>query len=60
LLKPGRIGVKIVLIEYRLEQNMTELQATKTGPSSSAKTAVGRLFVLELSGDRIHSMNLDG
>src|SRR5580704_10987153 len=38
---------------------MTELQATKT-PSSSAKTAVGRLFVLELSGDRIHSMNLDG
>src|ERR1700746_2614069 len=39
---------------------MTELQATKTGPSSSAKTAVGRLFVLELSGDRIHSMNLDG
>ncbi|MFZ0988370.1 MAG: 3-hydroxyacyl-CoA dehydrogenase, partial [Xanthobacteraceae bacterium] len=39
---------------------MTELQATKTGPSSSAKTAVGRLFVLELSGDRIHSMNVDG
>jgi hypothetical protein len=37
---------------------MTELQATKTGLSSSA--AVGRLFVLELSGDRIHSMNLDG
>src|SRR5260370_42500049 len=39
---------------------MTELQATKTGRSSSAKAAVGRLFVLELSGDRIHSMNLDG
>ena len=39
---------------------MTELQATKTGPSSGAKTTVGRLFVLELSGDRIHSMNLDG
>jgi sugar lactone lactonase YvrE len=39
---------------------MTELQATKTRLSSSAKTAVGRLFVLELSGDRIHSMNLDG
>src|SRR5271166_46745 len=39
---------------------MTELQATKTGLSSSAKTALGRLFVLELSGDRIHSMNLDG
>jgi hypothetical protein len=39
---------------------MTELQATKTGLSSSAQTAVGRLFVLGLSGDRIHSMNLDG
>src|ERR1700747_1024790 len=39
---------------------MTELQATKTGLSSSAKTAIGRLFVLELSGNRIHSMNLDG
>ena len=39
---------------------MTELHATKTGLSSSAKTAVGRLFVLELSGNRIHSMNLDG
>src|SRR6476469_686520 len=41
-------------------KDMTELQATKTGPSSNAKTAVARLFVLELSGDRIHSMNLDG
>jgi hypothetical protein len=49
-----------LLIENRPEPNMTELQATKTGLSSSAKTAVGRLFVLELSGDRIHSMNLDG
>jgi hypothetical protein len=39
---------------------MTELQATKTGPSSSANAAVGRLFVLELSGDRIHSMKPDG
>src|SRR6201988_3392828 len=38
---------------------MTELQATETGLSSSAKTAIGRLFVLELSGNRIHSMNLD-
>jgi hypothetical protein len=52
-----RIVVRIMLI--KLEPNMTELQAAKTGPSSSA-TAVGRLFVLELSGDRIHSMNLDG
>jgi len=39
---------------------MTELQATKTGPSSSANAVIGRLFVLELSGDRIHSMNIDG
>jgi hypothetical protein len=39
---------------------MTELQATKTELSFSAKTTVGRLFVLELSGDRIHSMNIDG
>src|SRR5580692_7050003 len=52
-----RVVVRIMLI--KLEPNMTELQAAKTGPSSSA-TAVGRLFVLELSGDRIHSMNLDG
>src|SRR4029077_10212207 len=44
----------------RPEPKMTELQATKTGLSSSAQTAVGRLFVLGLSGDRIHSMNLDG
>src|SRR5262250_2513189 len=39
---------------------MTELQATKTGPSSSANAVIGRLFVLELSGDRIHSMKIDG
>jgi hypothetical protein len=58
--KPDGSFVRILLIENRPEPNMTELQATKTGLSSSAKTAVGRLFVLELSGDRIHSMNLDG
>jgi DNA-binding beta-propeller fold protein YncE len=39
---------------------MTELQATKTGPSSSANAAIGRLFVLELNAGRIHSMNPDG
>ena len=39
---------------------MTELQATKTGPSSSANAAVGRLFVLELNAGRIHTMNTDG
>jgi hypothetical protein len=39
---------------------MTELQATKTGPSSSANAAVGRLFVLELNAGLIHTMNPDG
>ena len=38
---------------------MTVLQATKTKPSPSA-TRRGHLFFLELSGDRIHSMNPDG
>src|SRR6478752_3401566 len=28
--------------------------------TSNGKATVGRLFVLELSGDRIHSMNPDG
>src|ERR1700756_4538922 len=39
---------------------MTELSTTKGKPGSGGKTATARLFVLELSGDRIHSMNLDG
>src|SRR6516164_3429351 len=39
---------------------MTELQATKTGRSSSADAAVGRLFVLELNAGLIHTMNPDG
>src|SRR5499426_4930008 len=38
---------------------MTLLQATRTTASSDA-TRSGRLFLLELSGDRIHSMNPDG
>src|SRR4051794_40652567 len=40
-------------------QTMTVLQATRTKASSGA-TRSGRLFLLELSGDRIHSMNPDG
>jgi hypothetical protein len=47
------------VIEYRLEPNMTELQATKKRPSST-KTAAGRLFVLELNAGVIHTMNTDG
>ena len=38
---------------------MTVLEATKSKVSSGA-TRSGRLFLLELSGDRIHSMNPDG
>src|SRR5262245_20479275 len=40
-------------------QIMTVVQATKA-KTSSAATRTGRLFVLELSGDRIHTMNPDG
>ena len=39
---------------------MTELQATMSRPASNAKTAMSRLFVLELNAGRIHSMNTDG
>src|SRR5947208_17171700 len=41
---------------------MTEALATnsKLKPRSGRKGAVGRLFVLELSGGRIHSMSPDG
>ena len=38
---------------------MTALKATKS-KNSSGVTRSGRLFVIELSGDRIHSMNPDG
>src|SRR5215813_3954790 len=38
---------------------MTVLQATRSKTSSDV-TRSGRLFVLELSGDRIHTMNPDG
>jgi len=38
---------------------MTVLEATRSG-AASGLTRSGRLFVLELSGNRIHSMNPDG
>jgi hypothetical protein len=38
---------------------MTALQATRTQTSADTPRS-GRLFLLELSGDRIHSMNPDG
>ena len=39
---------------------MTELQPAKPGHFPVAKRAAARLFVLELSGNRIHTMNPDG
>jgi sugar lactone lactonase YvrE len=43
------------------EKSMTEDLAAKSQAGSARKNGpAGRLFVLELSGDRIHSMNPDG
>jgi hypothetical protein len=39
---------------------VTEVSATISGSASSRTDATGRLFVLELSGGRIHSMSPDG
>jgi len=39
---------------------MTEIQSITPKIGSAAKTSVGCLFVIELSGDRIFSMNTDG
>ena len=39
---------------------MTEMMTHTSAPSMAKSTRTGRLFVLELSGDRIHSMNPDG
>src|SRR5437763_1498213 len=39
---------------------MTEIVTHASGPTVGKSTTTGRLFVLELSGDRIHSMNPDG
>jgi sugar lactone lactonase YvrE len=39
---------------------MTEAIATKSKPASGHKGAVGRLFMLEVSANRIYSMNTDG
>src|SRR6478736_4602886 len=43
-----------------MESNMTEALAIKSKPRSDRKAVVGRLFVLETSAGRIHSMNTDG
>ncbi|MER9234193.1 3-hydroxyacyl-CoA dehydrogenase [Mesorhizobium sp. M0622] len=39
---------------------MNDASATKSKSISGSRDTVGRLFVLELSGDRIHSMSPDG
>jgi sugar lactone lactonase YvrE len=39
---------------------MTEVMTHTSAPAGAKSTTTGRLFVLELSGDRIHSMNPDG
>ena len=39
---------------------MTEIVTHTSSPAVANSTTTGRLFVLELSGDRIHSMNPDG
>jgi hypothetical protein len=39
---------------------MTEALAASSDPAAGSKGAGGRLFLLELSGDRIHAMNPDG
>ena len=39
---------------------MTDALVPQARPDSSRSATVGRLFVLELSGGRIHSMNADG
>src|ERR1700690_1662233 len=39
---------------------MTEMMTHTSAPARTKQTATGRLFVLELSGDCIHSMNPDG
>jgi hypothetical protein len=41
-------------------KDMTELPTTKGSPAARGKTATARLFVLEPSAGRIHSMNPDG
>jgi DNA-binding beta-propeller fold protein YncE len=41
-------------------KTMTELQATKSRSASGGKTAVGRLFFLDVAGGRVLSANPDG
>jgi hypothetical protein len=42
------------------ENKMNDSQTAKPGPTSTEGASSGRLFILELSGGRIHSMRPDG
>jgi hypothetical protein len=44
----------------RQERGMTDAFVPQARPYASRSATVGRLFVLEVSGGRIHSMNTDG
>jgi hypothetical protein len=43
-----------------MEKDMNEILVNKSKSASDSKTSVGRLFVLEVSASRIHSMRPDG
>jgi hypothetical protein len=43
-----------------MEKDMNEILVNKSKSASDNKTSVGRLFVLEVSASRIHSMRPDG
>src|SRR5438128_12548445 len=41
-------------------QNMTQLKSSQSEHASVGRATIGRLFVLDLSGNRVLSMNPDG
>src|SRR6266478_2768710 len=53
--RPPSLGIPL-----SKENSMNDALATKSKRALRRKGAVGRLFVLELSGGRIHSMGIDG
>ena len=58
---PGKWERLAIAVPRQKEKNMGSLAAnSKAKVKSSGKPTTGRLFLLELSGGRIHSMNADG
>ena len=41
-------------------ENMTKLKSSESARASGDRAALGRLFVLDLSGNRVFSVNPDG